>query len=270
MLKRYFEWIAGEDIGEIASLESIEEIDGETFYNFDNGETCNLRFISKMTQSVADLKGKIVVEITSPSNPWTTETIQPRKYVDESMKGEDIEIPTLHDILRANGSITDITDSDVGKIKLVPPRNQQMIMDLPNPKDYPIRKKPVQKQVEKPIVQKQVEQVTGKTDLVSVEVSQQKQNNDKTEQKQNTYNPVHILVDSCKKKDTTISLDLNIMLPSKYIYNMADSEFENGAEQFIDYVISKIDTKMIINELKLALIEAYQQVYVPDAVITEQ
>jgi hypothetical protein len=57
--KRYFQWIDGEMKGDIVLLESIEEFEGETFYNFDDGESCNLRFISKMTNSTADLKNKL-------------------------------------------------------------------------------------------------------------------------------------------------------------------------------------------------------------------
>ena len=52
--------------GEIAILENITEFEGETFYNFDDGESCNLRFISKMTNSKIDLKNKFMVEIESP------------------------------------------------------------------------------------------------------------------------------------------------------------------------------------------------------------
>ena len=33
--KRYFQWIDGEMKGDIVLLESIEEFEGETFYNFD-------------------------------------------------------------------------------------------------------------------------------------------------------------------------------------------------------------------------------------------
>ena len=137
--KRYFQWIDGEMKGDIVLLESIEEFEGETFYNFDDGESCNLRFISKMTNSTADLKNKFMVEIESPSNPWTLEKIQPKKYIDESMKGEDIDIPSLHDILQAHGDTTNIENSDIGKDRLVPPRKEQRMIDLPSIDEYRIK-----------------------------------------------------------------------------------------------------------------------------------
>lgn len=252
--KRYFEWIAGESLGEIVTLESIETIDGETFYNFDDGESCNVRYISKMTSSSSALKEKFMVEITSPSNPWTTETIQPKRYIDESMKGQDIEIPTLHDMLQATGSgDVNIEDSDIGRQKLVPPKGPQGNIDLPRPEDYPVKTKPVRAHVEQqPIQQAPIVKEEPKQEIPVAAA--------KPEQKVQPYNPVHILVDTCKKQETEVSLDLNIMLPSRYIYGIAANEFENGVEDFIDYVVSKIDTTMIINELKIALINAYQTV----------
>ena len=255
-LRRYFEWIDGEDSGEVVILESIEIIDGETFYHFDNGDSCNLRFISKMTNNRADLKGKVMVEISSPSNPWTTETIQPKKYIDESMKGQDIEIPTLHDMLKANGSVTNLTDSDVGTTRLIPPKMPQGQLPLPSPEEYPTKKAEPKVTQPKP----QTEYIHERVHDVCEEKDPKPQAAKKPDK---VYNPIHILVDSCKKVDTDISLDLNIKLPSKHIYQIAANEFENGVEEFIDYVVSNINTDAIINELKIALIQAYQSVQPP-------
>ena len=246
--KRYFQWIDGEMKGDIVLLESIEEFEGETFYNFDDGESCNLRFISKMTNSTADLKNKFMVEIESPSNPWTLEKIQPKKYIDESMKGEDIDIPSLHDILQAHGDTTNIENSDIGKDKLVPPRKEQRMIDLPSIDEYRIKTEETKKD---PVVE-QPKSVETKVENQEV-VEQPKQ----VENKQVSFDPVRILVDSCKKHDTPVELSLNMKLPSKYIANIASSEFEDGFEKFIDCIVSDIDTKMIIAELKKALSSAY-------------
>ena len=129
--RRYFQWIAGEMKGEVVTLDNIEEFEGETFYNFDDGEACNKRFIAKMTNNTSDLKEKFMVEIESPSNPWSFETVQSKKYIDESMKGEDIDIPTLHDMLQCHGDNSTLTNSDLGSEKLIPPKRSQHLIDLP-------------------------------------------------------------------------------------------------------------------------------------------
>ena len=246
--KRYFQWIDGEIKGDIVLLESIEEFEGETFYNFDDGESCNLRFISKMTNSTADLKNKFMVEIESPSNPWTLEQIQPKKYIDESMKGEDIDIPSLHDMLQAHGDTTNIENSDIGKDRLVPPRKEQRIIDLPSIDEYRIKTEELKKD---PVVE---QPKTVETKVEKQEVVEQPK---PVENKQVSFDPVKILVDSCKKHDTPVELSLNMKLPSKYIANIASSEFEDGFNKFIDCIVSDIDTKMIIAELKKALSSAY-------------
>ena len=246
--KRYFQWIDGEMKGDIVLLESIEEFEGETFYNFDDGESCNLRFISKMTNSTSDLKNKFMVEIESPSNPWTLEQIQPKKYIDESMKGEDIDIPSLHDMLQAHGDTTNIENSDIGKDRLVPPRKEQRIIDLPSIDEYRIKKEEPKKD---PVVE---QPKTVETKVEKQEVVEQPK---PVENKQISFDPVKILVDSCKKHDTPVELSLNMKLPSKYIANIASSEFEDGFNKFIDCIVSDIDTKMIIAELKKSLSSAY-------------
>ena len=84
--KRYFEWIAGEDIGNVVVLESIEEVEGEIIYNFDDGETVNQRYISPVTDNLLDLKEKVMVEVENPSNVWRLEKVQPKIYKDTSME----------------------------------------------------------------------------------------------------------------------------------------------------------------------------------------
>ena len=54
-------------------------------------------------------------------------------------------------------------------------------------------------------------------------------------------------------------MTVNMKLPSRYIANIATSEFEDGFEKFIDCIVSDIDLNMIIDELREALRNAYQE-----------
>jgi hypothetical protein len=58
------------------------------------------------------------------------------------------------------------------------------------------------------------------------------------------------LVETCKKHETVIDLTLSINLPAKSMYMIADSEFENGGDKFIDFVVDDIDVSMIVDALK--------------------
>lgn len=268
--KRFFQWIAGEMQGEVAELESIEEFEGETFYNFTDGESCNLRFIAPMTNNKVDLKQKFMVEVESPMNVWSFDTVKTNLYVDQSMKGEAVEIPTLHDILQANSNSSEVR-SDVGTQKLVPPRNKQNIRPLPRIEDYPVRvpespKNKVQtqpKKVEFEVKDNSVD-VHDEVNEVQEQPIQQKPSEKKSttkitikEPSDKSNDPVKILVDTCKKHETEIALSIKLNLPSKTVYNIAANEFDDGGKKFIHYITSDIDVSNIIHAIEVALTESY-------------
>ena len=70
--------------------------------------------------------------------------------------------------------------------------------------------------------------------------------------------PVWLMMSKAKKFDTQISMELIISLPSKALYNVAKESFEAGGTKVIEYIISNIDDTKLKNNLKEALILAYQ------------
>jgi len=263
--KRYFQWLDGELKGEVATLESISEFGGETFYNFTDGESCNLRYISKMTSNVVDLKGKFMVEVESPHNVWTFDVIE--TAIPSGIRGHDPDdmIPTLHDLTHSNvsggASSGGVTDSDLGKEKLVPPKKRQNMCPLPDPRDYPEKKiavAEVKKQEPAAQVQQNVTFVEKCSEETKTGENVQENVQSQAQQKPaSIIDPVAILVDSCKKHSTEIPITLKIDLPIKTLYSIAENEFENGGEKFIDYIVKGIDTKMIIEAIKVSLASAY-------------
>jgi hypothetical protein len=254
---RYFEWIAGEDMGEICVLSHVEEEDGALYLHFTNGDVCNAEFVARMTTDATLLKDKFMVEIAGPSNAWTTETIVPKKYVDQSMTdGIDYEIPTLHDMLQSgNGSTANLTNSNVGKMKLVPPKiSLTMVPDLPTIEDWGKRKE-VSKTHSKP-----VEQKNEKETFFALAEPVIEDNNETTVKERKgsvDFNPVKILYDKCKKNKTEIELTLTINLPSKSMFDLADSEFENGGDDLIEYILKDVKTAIIKSALKTSLKQFY-------------
>ena len=268
---RYFEWIAGEDMGEICVLSHVEEEDGHLYLHFTNGDVCDREFVSPMTTDPISLKNKFMVEIAGPSNAWTTETIVPKKYVDQSMTdGVDYEIPTLHDMLQSgNGSTANLTNSNVGKMKLVPPKiTLTSVPSLPSMDDWGKRKdapktygRPENATIDvvqietKPSVEVKVPEETpplsGRPIINQpVELRIEKDSVD--------FNPVKILYDKCKKNETDVDLTLTISLPSKSMYLLADSEFENGGTDLIGYILKDVKTDIIKQALKISLEDYYR------------
>ena len=160
---RYFQWIDGDNEGTVETLASIECYDGEYFYKFKSGELCNLRFISKMTTSPADLKGKAMVEIMNPGDKWgsTVITMRKEKVMDPTAGEILVDVPPLEDITGASGGVgTDLSldHSSLGKRKYTPPRYRGQMPELPSYEEWAdeyqdvdvetVRTVPVQKPVQ--------------------------------------------------------------------------------------------------------------------------
>lgn len=266
--ERYFQWLEGELAGTIEVLDYITQEDGEYFYNFKSGESCNLRFISKFTKDYSDLKDKFMVEITSPADPWISETIGTKKVrVMDSTQGEtSVEAPALEDITSATGtgSNLNIEKSKIGTIKYKPPKYSGPGFELPNFDDYIMDDTPADiptvtvTDSSKYILENQKPAENTDKEIVA-EPSHVKHVPDETPKISVVpeTDPVRILAKTCKKHPTEITLSININLPSKSIYNIAESEFDNGGKNFVDCLVESIDIREIVESISNALHTAY-------------
>lgn len=269
---RYFQWLQGENSGIITKLVNITEMDGEYFYNFEDGESCNLRFISQMTSSPAALKDKFMVEVVSPNDPWRVEQISTGLFKD-AMSQENVDVPPLEDITGAsgNGNSIDISKSAVGTMKYVAPRYKGPMYELPSLDDYfyednsiaPVKKHKLdgatavfKKTAPEPAPEPEVAIPSTPPPVVTPEYI--RPTVETTYEEPSTSDPVRILAKTSKKRDTDIDLTISIKLPSKSVYNIASEEFEDGGSKFINYLIEGIDINSIISELRNALTAAYE------------
>lgn len=249
--QRYFQWLDGELAGTVETLVDITQEEDEFFYHFASGESCNLRYIAKMTNDVGEIKDKFMVEILSPNDPWVTETISTKRVqvMDENAGEIFVEAPALEDITGASGAGANlnIEKSKLGTKKYRAPRYKGPFYDLPNIDDYmkdeeiPAPKKP------------EIQQVQREEPVISTPTATPKISN------VSEADPVRILAKTCKKHPTEINLTLNINLPSKSIYNIAESEFENGGKNFVDCLVEDIDITEIVKSLSVALRQAYAE-----------
>lgn len=265
--QRYFQWLEGDLAGNVETLKDIECVEGEYFYNFVSGEVCNVKFISPMTRDIRSLKGKVMVEIINPNDKWRSEIITTHtyKYMDPTAGEQTVEYPPLEDITGAAGNGNELTlnESNLGKKKFYPPTYKGEMFPLPSFSEYAkeeivtprrsanvvIEEKevPVPTQVQQPTQQVSMEPIIRKEEPKPQMMNSVPVNND----------PVYILAKTCKKHDTEINLTLNINLPSKAIYTLAENEFDNGGQKFVSYLVDEIDPKIILSALKVALLDSY-------------
>lgn len=265
---RYFQWLQGENTGIITKLVNITEMDGEYFYNFEDGESCNQRFVSQMTSSTAALKDKFMVEVISPNDPWRVEQIGTGLFTD-AMSQENVDVPPLEDITGAsgNGNLIDISKSAVGTMKFIAPRYKGPMYELPSLDEYFYEEAPTtpaKKQkldgatatFKKPAPEPEVTIPSAPPPTATPAYIHPVVETKYEEPSES--DPVRILAKTCKKRDTDIDLTISIKLPSKAVYNIAAAEFEDGGSKFINYLIEGIDINSIISELRNALTTAYE------------
>lgn len=248
---RYFEWIAGEDIGEICILSHVEFEDGETYLHFTNGDVCNVSFVSPMTTDKNDIKDKFMVEISGPSQAWRFEDPLPKIYTDYESK-ESVEIPSLDDMLNHKSKGP----------KLIPPQVKlTTVPALPTIEEWGIVKPVVEKTVSdaqgvQPMtIKEEIPDMPANAPIPILEVKDEPKT--EPQPQQNCFDPVSILVNTCKRYETDVDLTVTINLPSRAMFEIADKEFENGGAKFIDCVVKDISTKMIVESIKDALNDYY-------------
>ena len=265
---RYFQWLQGENSGIITKLVNITEMDGEYFYNFEDGESCNQRFISQMTSSPAALKDKFMVEVISPNDPWRVEQIGTGFFKD-AMTQENVDVPPLEDITGAsgNGNLIDISKSAVGTMRFIAPRYNGPMYELPSLDEYfyedtpptPVKKQKLDGATASfKKVAPEPEVTMPSTPPPAVTPAYIQPTVETKYEEPSASDPVRILAKTCKKRDTDIDLTISIKLPSKAVYNIASAEFEDGGSKFINYLIEGIDINSIISELRNALTAAYE------------
>lgn len=274
---RYFQWLNGDNRGKITTLTNIFNEDGKDYFEFADGETMVVDYIAPMGTSISKIKDKLLVEIDTPDNPWLFKEITKKRV--NLGQGQFADAPPLNDILKGDPKKDnfEIQDSDIGKLRLSEPE-KPIRYNLPLPtsemfknngaktpattitpkiNDEPAQNNPVwpnnpdgtpvgyahqefrevEYQTKEPVVQKPTP-VIPKTTV------------DET-------HPVSILVNKAKKHNQEIELTIQMMLPSKKIFDLAAEEFEDGADVFIDNIIKDLDMSAIVDSLKMALVEAY-------------
>lgn len=259
--ERYYQWLpnTGYD-NQVVKLTNIYEEDGAIYYEFSNGEICNETFIAPFTKNIIDLNGKMLVELSSKNDIWTqnvisSKTVASNKDIQSSDGLSYSEIPPLEDLAQIEaGAQSGNVKSKVGSIRLIPPKTK--VDKVPNIdyKDYMNDEDLIKLGLieEKTIIKEEITED-------EVEVSTIKEEEEKT----NINNvivvtdPIAILVNASAKNKINVPMELSIDLPSVDLFKIASTNFENGAEKFIDVILSHINYDMIKDSLKNALLLSY-------------
>ena len=243
MKGRFFQWVVGERKGEVVVLDEIIEESGIVYLSFKDQSRINTEFVAEI--NTKDLSGKMMAEVESPHNVWKFEKIVENKddgkiSERDAVSGEQYEIPSADEIARADlsgsGGVTR-PGKPVNKIKLIPPR-------------------PTATKFGKLATTSDLAEEYEKT-MSTYEPKQNVEQAAPDKPQQDVNDPVYIMMEKSKKINTEVEMTVTISLPTKSLFDVANESFDNGGEKVIKYIIENLDLQNIKDELRDALLRAY-------------
>lgn len=290
--KRYFQWIDGEDVGTVEILVNIRYEKGEYFFEFQSGESMNMRFIAQETNDPNMLRGMAMVEIRDPHDKWRIKESRSRfETVNTPDRGEvRVEIPSydVYTMAEQTGDGT-LTSKGGNNKQYIAPNFRGPFRPLPNPEDFyevPNKVETLSKPVEKTspkLVQYDVttdskpmeyKPVVTKTptaqtlvESTPVSVADRKEQPSVLNQSRKSLSPtdpVYILVNSSAKEEKAIDLTLRLNLPSKDLYRLVSMQFDNGSEKFMQCITDIISESLRGEDIVKSLTESIKAAYMSE------
>jgi hypothetical protein len=226
MDKRYFQYIMGDNRGQVVIFDRVETDGEDNYVVFKGGARCNESLIAELNAN--DLTGKYMAEVSDPNNVWQFKEKWVGREEEIWEQNADGESVCVQPAIEGRKVI------DIIKPRQVAPRASNFGA-ISNAAEYAPQPPPPPPPAAPIIVQATTLDATGI---------------DKSD-------PVFILMSKSKKVDTEIDMSLVISLPPKNLYNLAKESFEEGDEKFIKYIVSEIT----VAEIKEAIQEGIRQMY---------
>ena len=226
---RFFQWVAGEQKGQIKIFDKIEPDGAELFIVFKDGSRINESLVSPL--NMTDLTGKFMAEIDNPSNCWT--------FKDEWVGRTEETWIEQDETNPGNKVCVDPGNPGVKVVKLIPPR--------PTPKTHSsfgtinTPTKPAEHLLENNNAQVESPATDKKTTI-------------------DVNDPIYILISKSKKEDSDIMMELTVSLPPKSLYDIAKTSFEEGDRKFVEYIIENMAVDHLKEAIKNAITNMYEKI----------
>lgn len=232
----YFQWVNGPKIGNIVKYVGTEIDDGEMYVKFEDGSRCNRNYISLLNDS--NIENKQVAHISSPENAWNV-------YYED--------IPEIKERYEIDGEgIQQCVQPYIPgrKIKRATPPKFYHVKEI---KQFDVEEDYGEdKPILAPIKQ---ESPKDKPQIIKESVIETNKHN---KHEKSTDNPVHLLCEKCKKVSCELETNMEIFIPTKALYDIAEDSFDNGGEHFINYIMDNLDMDIIKEQIKKSIEELYR------------
>lgn len=271
--KIYYQWLPGtEQENSVVILQRIFLEDDDVYYEFSDGNICHEDLISYGTCDSKDLIGKALVQIPSYGDRWSFDRISAKNLkqfndVSHQAGEQNFMIPTLNDYNSTGNKnyTSDIkyTSPKSSKYISIDYKDWMSIMDLRKlgliSETLEIDDVVDIKEIDESVQISKENDITATSSNSSV-IEVDKSADINISNSLIDIDPVAILVNKSAKYQSTISMELNIDLPSKSLFKIASENFENGEDTFLDVILSHIDYATIKESLRESLRAAYNDV----------
>jgi hypothetical protein len=220
-MTRFFQYIVGDNKGKVVKSTDIIEEDGMRFVCFDDGTRCNVEFIAPINSE--GLVRKLMAEVPDSSNVWMfrEEWIgRQEERTAENANGEKVIIQPFIEGRRI--------------LSPVPPKKVDKMSDFSITKAKSAPPPPP------------IPKITQEINVNFKEVKIPE-----------TIDPVTLTLEKAKKFKTSIPIEISADIPSKELFDIVKSNFEDGENKSIEYIISKISGEEIKKGLKKSLMNIY-------------
>jgi len=219
--KRFFQWIMGDNRGQVVIFDKIETDGEDNYVVFKGGSRCNEQLIAELNAN--DLTNKYMAEVSDPNNVWQFKEKWVGREEEVWEQNADGESVCVQPAVEGRKVI------DIIKPRPVAPRASNFGV-ISNAQEYIVPPAPI-------IIQATTLDATGI----------------------DKHDPVFILMTKSKKIDTEIDMSLVISLPPKNLYNLAKESFEDGDEKFIKYIVSEITVAEIKEAIQEGIKQMYEE-----------
>ena len=240
---RFFQWLCGERKGEIVLFDSIVQEDGMMFITFKDNSRINEEFVMNLNET--EVGNRLMAEIENPSKCWNFKQLEDpdsKPRIEQDWESQTtFEVPTADEIAHA-----DLT-GETGVVRPIPKRKRIQLIPPPKTRQEVVASRfgTIIQAPAPPIPQPEI--------LLQPQI---------TTKHINTSDPVYIMMDKSKKRDTEVNMTLTISLPAQSLFDVVKDSFEDGDKKALEYIIENID----ISDIKTALKEGIRQMYNPGGV----
>lgn len=236
--KFYFQWLKGDNCGLVEELDYIDTDDGEEFLHFVSGNICNKRFIAKLNSKPTQVSEPniLMAMIETPFKKWNIERKITGQVTPPTMKGgkdnnEVFTAPLLNKRKEyyqykspVESDYNKVIDININSFKSYDEINSLIDTNQIETKENISNVNNIVNTIEDPAI-------------IPIDINDLKVIEPEKIITKKSKNPLFDVLENTKKEMTNISINIDMNIIPKAIYDVMKDNYPNGEELIMEYMI---------------------------------